>query len=100
MSQQTKLKLKPVGFRVVVKREEKDEEVVGGIIVPDSAKKKPETATVVAIGSPKKDKDGETAIPVKVGDTILMDKYSGQDVSVDDEDFVILKADDIIAIVE
>ncbi|MCI5052157.1 MAG: co-chaperone GroES [Simkaniaceae bacterium] len=101
MTQQTKTKLKPVGYRVVVQRKEEEEKTQGGIILPDSAKKKPESALVVEVGSPKKTSEGaELPIPVKVGDTILMDKYAGQEVSIDDEDFVILKADDIIAIIE
>ena len=73
----------------------------GGIILPDSAKKKQESAKVVAIGSGKLLDDGKVLpVPVKVGDVILMDKYSAQEVTIDDEDYVILKADDIIAIIE
>ncbi len=94
-------KLKPLGNRVLVKRLEPDDEVKGGIILPDSAKKKQETATVIAIGTGKRDKKGELIpFPVKVGEKILMEKYSGQEVVLDDEEFVILRADDIIAIVE
>ena len=97
---QTKTQIRPVGNRVLVKRLEEDT-VQGGIILPDSAKKKQEAAEVVALGTGKTLKDGSTLpIPVKVGDRILMDKYAGQEVSVDDEDFVILSADDIVAIVE
>lgn len=73
----------------------------GGIILPDSAKKKQETAKVVAVGAGKKLDDGKVIpVSVKVGDVILMDKYSGQEITLDDEEFVIVKADDIIAIVE
>lgn len=103
MTQQTikKTTLKPVGNRVLVQRLEAEETMKGGIILPDSAKKKQETAKVIAIGSGKKLDDGKTLpIPVKVGDLILMDKYSGQEVTVDDEEYMILKADDIIAIIE
>ena len=96
-----KTTLKPLGNRVLVQRLEPQETMKGGIILPDSAKKKQETAKVVAIGSGKSLEDGKVlAIPVKVGDTILMDKYSGQEVQIDDEEFVILKADDIIATIE
>lgn len=96
-----KTKLQPIGNRVLVQRLEAETAVKGGIILPDSAKKKQETAKVVALGSGKYDKNGKLIpIPVKEGDTILMDKYSGQEVSVDDEEFIILRADDIIAIVE
>ena len=103
MAQQTvkKTMLKPLGNRVLVQRLEPQETMKGGIILPDSAKKKQETAKVVAIGSGKRLDDGKLLpIPVKVGDVILMDKYSGQEVTIDDEEFMILKADDIIATIE
>jgi chaperonin GroES len=78
-----------------------EEKLKGGIILPDTAKKKQEQAEVVALGSGKKDKNGALIpMPVKVGDIILMEKYSGQEVTLDDEEFVILRADDIIAIIE
>lgn len=94
-------KLKPLGNRVLVKRLEAEEKMKGGIILPDTAKKKQETATVVAIGTGKKDKSGNLIpFPVNVGDKILMEKYSGQEVTLDGEDYVILRSDDIIAIVE
>jgi chaperonin GroES len=97
----TKIKLQPLGNRVLVQRLEAEETVKGGIIVPDTAKKKQETAKVVAVGTGKSDKDGKTIpCPVKVGDIILMDKYSGQEITLDDEEYVILRSDDIIAIVE
>jgi chaperonin GroES len=93
--------LKPLGNRVLVQRLEQEETMKGGIILPDTAKKKQESAKIVAIGDGKRLDDGKILpIPVKVGDIILMDKYSGQEVTVDDEEFVILKADDIIAIIE
>jgi chaperonin GroES len=96
-----KITLKPLGNRVLVQRLQQEEKMKGGIILPDSAKKKQESATVVAIGSGKKLDDGTVLpIPVKVGDVILMDKYSGQEVTIDDEEYMILKADDIIAIIE
>jgi len=103
MAQQTakKTTLKPLGNRVLAQRLEQEEKMKGGIILPDTAKKKQETAKIVAIGTGKRLDDGKIlAIPVQVGDVILMDKYSGQEVTVDDEEYVILKADDIIAIIE
>ena len=103
MAQETakKLALKPLGNRVLAQRLEAQETMKGGIILPDSAKKKQETAKVVAVGSGKRLDDGTILpIPVNVGDTILMDKYSAQEVQIDDEEFIILKADDIIAIIE
>ncbi len=103
MVQQTKNKstLKPLGSRVILQRLEEEENLKGGIILPDTAKKKQETAQVVAIGKGKALKDGSYApIPVKVGDKVLIDKYSGQEVTLDDEEYVIVKSDDIIAIIE
>ncbi len=103
MAQQAvkKLTLKPLGNRVLAQRLEPEEKMKGGIILPDSAKKKQESAKIVAVGTGKRLDDGKTLpIPVKIGDIILMDKYSGQEITLDDEEYVILKADDIIAIIE
>ena len=95
-----KTTLTPIGSRVLAKRLDKEETVKGGIILPDSAKKKQEQATVIAIGTGEVTKDGVTlTIPVKVGDVILMDKYAGQEVTVDDEEYIIVKAQDIIAVI-
>ncbi len=93
--------LKPIGNRVVAIRLEEDDTLKGGIIIPDSAKKKQETAKVIAVGEGKKTEDGKTIeMPVKVGDVILMDKYSGQEITIDDEEYIIVKADDIVATIE
>lgn len=102
MTQQAtkKTTLKPLGDRVLVQRSEVSETLKGGIILPDTAKKKQETATVIAVGSGTTTSEGKhIPIPVNVGDTVLMDKYSGQEVTLDGEDFVILRANDIIAII-
>ncbi|HEX2579099.1 MAG TPA: co-chaperone GroES [Rhabdochlamydiaceae bacterium] len=94
-----KVSLRPLGGRVLAQRQEKEETLKGGIILPDSAKKKQETAKVVAVGPGEVTKDGKTLpMPVQVGDLILMDKYGAQEVTLDDEEYVIVKADDIIAI--
>ena len=103
MAQQAvkKTTLKPLGNRVLAQRLEQEEKMKGGIILPDNAKKKQERAKVVAIGAGKRLDDGKILpIPIKVGDVILMDKYSGQEITIDDDEYVILKADDIIAIIE
>lgn len=94
-------KLKPLGNRVLVQRLEAEEKLKGGIILPDTAKKKQEKARVVALGDGKKDKEGHLIpMPVKLGDIILMEKYSGQEVKLENEEYIILRADDIIAIIE
>ncbi len=101
MAATTKSKLKPLSNRVLAQRIEADETAAGGIILPDSAKKKQETARIVAVGPGKQDDKGNLIpMPVKEGDLVLMDKYSGQEVTVEDEEFVIARADDIIAIIE
>jgi chaperonin GroES len=99
--EQEKVQLRPLGNRVLLRRLEAEEKLKGGIILPDSAKKKQEHAEVIAVGTGKKDKNGKLIpIPVNVGDIVLMDKYSGQEVQLNDEDYVIARAEDIIAIVE
>lgn len=99
--QAVQTKLKPLGNRVLAKRVEPEEKMKGGIILPDTAKKKQETAVVIAVGSGKRDKKGNLVpMPVKAGDKILLDKYSGTEVSFDGDEFVIINADDIIAILE
>jgi chaperonin GroES len=96
-----KATLKPLGNRVLAQRAEEQETMKGGIILPDSAKKKQEMAKVIAVGPGKKTEDGKVIpMPVKVGDLILMDKYSSQEVTIDDEEYILVKADDIVAIVE
>ena len=96
-----KIALRPIGNRVVAKRTEEKPTTKGGIILPDTAKQKQETAIVIAIGTGATTKEGKLIpIPVAVGDTILMDKYAAQEVTIDDEEYIIVKADDIIAIIE
>lgn len=93
--------LRPLGNRVLVRRLAAEETLKGGIILPDNAKKKQEQAEVIAIGTGKKDKNGQLIpITVKVGDVVLMEKYTGQDVTLNDEEFVIVRADDLIAVIE
>ena len=94
------MNIRPLHDRIVAKRLEQEEEVRGGIIIPDSAKDKPQEAEVVAVG-PGKLHDGERiAIDVKVGDRILVGKYSGNELKVDGEDVVILREDDVLAVIE
>lgn len=93
-------KFRPLGYRVLVRRLEAEETLKGGILLPDSAKKKQEKAEVVALGTGKTDKSGKNIpLPVNVGDTILMEKYSGQEVTLDDQEYVIVRGDDIIAVI-
>jgi len=93
--------LRPLHDRVIAKRCEQKEEVRGGIIIPDSAKEKPQEAEIVAVGPGKLNDDGERmAIDVKAGDRVLIGKYSGNEIKIDDEEYVILREDEILAVIE
>lgn len=97
----TKTTFKPLGNRVLVKRIEAETNLKGGILLPDSAKKKQEQAEVIALGTGKLDKAGNIIpLPVKLGDIVLIEKYSGQEITLNEQEFVIVRGDDIIAIIE
>src|SRR6201988_5349598 len=87
----------PLHDRVIVKRIEEKETVKGGIIIPDSAKEKPQEGEVIAVGSGRREKGELSPLDVKPGDRILFGKYSGNDIKIDDEEFMILKEDEILA---
>jgi chaperonin GroES len=92
--------IRPLQDRVLVKRMEQEEQVRGGIIIPDTAKEKPQQAEVVAVGPGKVNDEGKrTPVDVKQGDKILIGKYSGSEIRIDEEDFVILREDEILAVV-
>ena len=95
------MKFKPLGARALVQIVEREETTASGIVLPDTAKEKPQTAKVVAVGEGKLDKDSQR-VPVEVaqGDVIVFAKYSGTEISLDGEDYMILDADDILGIVE
>jgi chaperonin GroES len=96
-----KTSMRPLGNRVLLRRLAAEETLKGGIILPGNAKKKQEHAEVIAIGTGKKDKNGQLIpIPVKVGDIVLIEKYSEQEVNLDGEDYVIARGEDLIAIIE
>jgi len=92
-------KVRPLRDRVLVRRLEESEQKVGGIIVPDTAKEKPQQAEVVAVGSGKVLENGTTVpLSVKAGDKVLVGKWSGTDVKIDGQDYLILKEDEILGI--
>ena len=95
------MKIKPLGDRVLVQPVEVAEQSKGGIIIPDSAKEKPQEGKVIAVGTGKRDEDGKV-IPfnVKKGDLVLMPKYGGTEVKVDDIEYQIVREDDILGVVE
>jgi chaperonin GroES len=92
--------IRPLHDRVLVKRMEQQEQVRGGIIIPDTAKEKPQEAEVVAVGPGKLTDDGKrTPLEVQPGDRILMGKYSGSEIKIDDMDYVICREDEILAVI-
>jgi chaperonin GroES len=95
-----KIKIKPIGDRILVKLlDEEKEQVRGGIIIPDSAKEKPQEAEVIALGTGKKDEDGKPlAFEVKVGDRVLISKYGGNEVKIDDVKYTLVREDDLLGI--
>lgn len=95
------MKVKPLQDRVLIKRVEEETKTKGGIIIPDTAKEKPQEGLVVAVGSGKvTDKGTRVAPEVKKGDRILFGKYSGTDIKVEGEEHLILREDDILAVIE
>jgi chaperonin GroES len=93
--------IRPLGDRVVVKRTEEEQKTRGGIIVPDTAKEKPQQAVVVAVGPGRVSDDGKRIAPeVKKGDKVLFGKYSGSEFTIGDDEYLILREDDILAIIE
>ena len=94
-----KVKIQPLGDRVLVKQVEEKEQVKGGIIIPDSAKEKSQEAQVVAIGSGRLDSNGKRLpFEVKVGDNVLISKYGGTEITFGDEKYTLLREDDIVAL--
>ena len=92
---------KPLNDHVLVQRLEQETMSKGGIIIPDTAKEKPTKARIIAIGSGKLDKDGKRlSMGVKVGDVVLFGKYSGSEVKLNAQDYMILREDDILAVIE
>ena len=92
--------IRPLHDRVVVKRVETQEQVRGGIIIPDTAKEKPQEAEVIAVGSGKLLDDGKRSpMDVKAGDRILIGKYSGSEIKYNDQEYVILREEEILAVI-
>jgi len=95
------MKIRPLNDRILVKRLEEEEKTAGGIIIPDSAKEKPAEGEIVAVGPGKMNDAGErAAMDVKVGDRVLFSKYGGTDIKYDGDDFLIMREDDILGVIE
>jgi chaperonin GroES len=94
------IKVRPLHDRIIVQRLEEDEQQVGGIIIPDTAKEKPQQGKVMAVGKGKVKEDGGILpMDVKDGDTILFGKYSGQEIKLDGDDYLIMKEDEVLGVV-
>jgi chaperonin GroES len=95
------MKIRPLHDRILVKREEETDSKKGRIIIPDTAKEKPQEGKVIAVGTGKVMEDGKKIpLDVKADDRILFGKYSGSEVTVDDEEYLIMKEEDVLAIIE
>ena len=95
------MKVKPLHDRIVIKRVEEKETIKGGIIIPDTAKEKPQEGEVIAVGGGKKTEEGKVIpMDVKAGDRILFGKYSGTEIKIDDEEYLIIREDEVLGIIE
>ena len=95
------MNVRPLHDRLIIQRIEEGEQKVGGIIIPDSAKEKPQQGKVIAAGNGKANDDGKIMpLDVKTGDTILFGKYSGQEIKLDGQDYLIMKEDEILAVID
>ena len=93
------MKIRPLYDRIVVKRIEEQETIRGGIIIPDSAKEKPQEGEVIAVGNGKRLEDGKVVpLDVKVGDRILFGKYTGNEIRLDGEEYIIMREEDVLGI--
>lgn len=93
-------KIRPVGDRILVQHTAEKEQVRGGVIIPDNAREKPQEAKVIALGTGSKAKDGSvTAFEVKIGDTVLVGKFAGAEVRLDDQKFTLVREDDILGVI-
>ncbi|MPY87652.1 MAG: co-chaperone GroES [Luteitalea sp.] len=93
------MKVRPLHDRIIVKRIDEEEQQVGGIIIPDTAKEKPQQGEVKAVGNGKVKDDGKVVpLDVKAGDTILFGKYSGQEIKIDGEEYLIMREDEVLGV--
>jgi chaperonin GroES len=95
------MKVKPLHDRILIKRVEEKETIKGGIIIPDTAKEKPQEGEVIAVGTGKKTEEGKVIpLDVKAGDRILFGKYSGTEIKIDDQEYLIIREDEVLGIIE
>ncbi len=95
------MNLRPLQDRIIVKRVEEETKTAGGLFIPETAKEKPQRGKIVAVGNGKKTEDGKVLpLDVKVGDLVLFGKYAGTEIKVDNEEFLMMREDDLLAVVE
>jgi chaperonin GroES len=95
------MKFRPLHDRILIERIEEKESIKGGIIIPDSAKEKPQEGEVIAVGGGKKNEEGKVfPLDVKAGDRILFGKYSGTEIKIEERDYLILKEDEVLGVIE
>ncbi|HEU5055131.1 MAG TPA: co-chaperone GroES [Kofleriaceae bacterium] len=95
------MKIRPLHDRVLIKRLEEEDKTAGGLYIPDTAKEKPIRGKVIAVGAGKRDKDGKVqALEVKAGDKVLFSKYSGTEVKIDGDEHLIMREEDLLAILD
>ena len=95
------MKVRPLHDRIIIERIDEGEQKIGGIIIPDSAKEKPQQGKVIAAGAGKTKDDGKRQpLDVKAGDTILFGKYSGQEIKLDGEEYLIMREDEVLAVID
>jgi chaperonin GroES len=96
----THMKVRPLHDRIIVQRIDEGEQKIGGIIIPDTAKEKPQQGKVIAVGLGKREKGDRVPLDVKEGETILFGKYSGQDIKIDGEEYLIMREDEVLAVLD
>ncbi|OQX87974.1 MAG: co-chaperone GroES [Candidatus Omnitrophica bacterium 4484_70.2] len=95
------MKIKPLGDRVLIRPCEEKEKTKGGIVLPDTAKERPQEGEIVAVGEGRRTDDGKTVpLSLKVGDKVLYGKYSGTEITVDGEEYLIMREEDVLAVIE
>jgi chaperonin GroES len=95
------MKVRPLHDRIIVQRIEEEEQRVGGIIIPDTAKEKPQQGKVIAVGKGRVEKDGKvTPLDVKANDTVLFGKYAGQEIKIDGSEYLIIREEEVLGVIE
>lgn len=95
------MKVRPLHDRIIIERIDEGEQKVGGIIIPDTAKEKPMQGKVIAVGKGRVEKDGKvTPLDVKAGDTVLFGKYAGQEIKIDGSEYLIIREEEVLGVIE